>query len=133
MNFDLTFLTEVLEMNAENVAAVVITGLVVVFSGLVLLIAFVSFLGLFFKNKDKPKANGNVPVKTENKKSNNVGPALIVEEGIGDEIVAVIAAAIAAMGAKTGKKLAIRSVKNATNSNYNAWASAGRQDNTKPF
>lgn len=133
MNFDLTFLTEVLEMNAENVAAVVITGLVVVFSGLVLLIAFVSFLGLFFKNKDKPKANGNVPVKTENKKNNNVGPALIVEEGISDEIVAVIAAAIAAMGAKTGKKLAIRSVKNATNSKYNAWASAGRQDNTKPF
>ena len=132
MNFDLTFLTEVLEMNAENVAAVVITGLVVVFSGLVLLIAFVSFLGLFFKNKDKPKVNGNVPVKTENK-NNNVGPALIVEEGISDEIVAVIAAAIAAMGAKTGKKLAIRSVKNATNSNYSAWASAGRQDNTKPF
>ena len=47
-------------------------------------------------------------------------------------MVAVIAAAIAAMGAASGKRLALRSVRTAKGSR-SAWASAGIADNTRPF
>ena len=46
----------------------------------------------------------------------------VVEDGISDETVAVIAAAIAAMGAASGKKLALRSVRTAKGAR-SAWAS----------
>lgn len=138
MNPNLTVMADVLEMNAENVAAVVITGLVVVFAGLVILIAFVACLGAIFegikKSKAKKQAAKNNVVSQEKPKVSAPVPAPtpVVEDGISDEIVAVIAAAVSAMGASAGKKLALRSVKTAKPSR-NAWAAAGLQDNTRPF
>ncbi|MBE6836606.1 MAG: sodium pump decarboxylase subunit gamma [Ruminococcus sp.] len=133
MNPNVTLLADVLEMNVENVAAVVITGLIVVFIGLILLIAFVSFLGKFFTKKPKAKKVKKASyVKEEKVNVPKVATPPVVEEGISDEIVAVIAAAIAAMGAKSGKKLALRSVRTAK-PQRNAWASAGIMENTRPF
>ena len=64
----------------------------------------------------------------------NLWPLLLseIEDGIEEEVVAVIAAAIAAMGASSGKKLALRSIKTAKSSR-SAWAAAGIADNTRPF
>ncbi len=44
-----------MQMELSYVFAVVITGLVVVFLGLVLLIAFISLIGAFFKKADQNK------------------------------------------------------------------------------
>lgn len=134
MSLNVSVMAEAMEMNVENVAAVVITGLVVVFIGLILLILFVSVLGMIFTNIGKAKAKKKTAVKTAEVKSEPVksAPAPVVEDGIGDEVVAVIAAAIAAMSAQSGKKLALRSVRTAKPAR-NAWAAAGLQDNTRPF
>jgi N utilization substance protein A len=58
--------------------------------------------------------------------------APVVEDGIEEEIVAVIAAAVAAMSAQSGKKLVVRSVKRSV-SQRDPWAAAGLADNTRPF
>lgn len=137
-----SLLADDIEMNVEFVAAVVITGLVVVFIGLILLILFVDVLGKIFtfrkKAASKPKPAAPVP-KAEGKKNVIVSsePSVsqkvpIVEKGISDEVVAVIAAAIAAMSAGSGKKLAIKSIKPSKNQR-NPWAAAGLQENTRPF
>lgn len=127
------------DMNASYVAAVVITGLVVVFLALVLLIILVMLYGKVFHGINKKKAaklEAEKAAKAEEAakaaKAKPVAPAPVVEDGIGDEVVAVIAAAVAAMGAESGKKLAVRSVKTSRPSRL-AWSSAGLADNTKPF
>lgn len=135
MNSYLTFLAKELEMNTENVAAVVITGFVVVFIGLILLILFVYLLGSFFTRKNNKKLrNQKKEVKTQAVTPKISAPTDVpsVEDGIDDEVVAVIAAAISAMSAQSGKKLAIKSIK-ASKPQRNPWAAAGLMDNTRPF
>lgn len=56
---------------------------------------------------------------------------MVVEDGIGDEIVAVIAAAVAAMGGSVGG-YALRSVRRVKEARP-IWAAAGLQQNTQPF
>ncbi len=57
-------------------------------------------------------------------------PAPVVEQGIPAEVVAVIAAAIAAMGEG---KYVLRAVRRAETGRQSAWARAGVQDVTSPF
>ena len=60
-------------------------------------------------------------------------PSLSVEDGIGDEVVAVIAAAIAAFSSDSdGKSYAVRSIKKAK-AGRPIWAAAGLQENTHAF
>ncbi|MBR4554018.1 MAG: OadG family protein [Ruminococcus sp.] len=133
------------KLDGGTITSVVITGLTVVFIGLILLILFVSIYGKAFdffnkKKAAKAKAESEAKLKEAAKgapvpkaavvKSDT--PAPVVEDGIGDEVVAVIAAAIAAMGAANGKKLALRSIKTAKGAR-SAWASAGAVENTRPF
>lgn len=107
--------------------AVVVTGLVVVFAALVLLVGAVSCFNLFKKKeKSQPSAQTAKTVKTSST------PAPIIEEGISDEVVAVISAAIAAMTSESGKSFAIRSIKQ-SKPQRPVWAFAGLQDNTRPF
>lgn len=130
---NVTLLADKIDMNAEFVAAVVITGLVVVFIGLILLILFVSGLGKLFTIKKKEKKSEKVVVKTP-EEAKPVAPAVPADDGIESEVVAVIAAAVAAMSAESGKKLVIRGIRAANNpQRRNAWAYAGLQDNTRPF
>lgn len=151
MQFDLLALaSDVIHTSDRNlggttVASVVITGIAVVFIALVLLILFVAIYGGIFKsiNKkaaekaaaekaakeaEKPKAAAPAPVAA--------APAPVVEDGIEEEIVAVITAAIAAYGAQSGKKLAVRRIKasgGGAPSGRSAWGAAGLAEATRPF
>lgn len=126
------------DLNAGTVSSVVITGIVVVFIGLVLLILFVFLYGKIFESVN------NLKTKRQLKKLEKARPATpitvpdnkttvpVIEDGIDEEIVAVITAAIVAMSAKTGKKMKLKSIRNARPSRP-AWANAGIIENTRPF
>lgn len=140
MNLMSSLLAGGVDMNFEYVASVVITGLTVVFLGLILLVIILSIFGLISKLKIK-----SADKKAEAKKADKVDKAddtsvniqasvttPAVEDGIEEEIVAVISAAIAEMSAKSGKKLALKSIR-ASKPQRTAWAAAGLIDNTRPF
>lgn len=125
-------------MEMQYVFAVVVTGLVVVFLGLVLLIAFISLIGAFFKRADKNKK----AAKTENGKNAAVSapktaPVAVnpIQAADDDEVIAVISAAVAMMSEADGIAYRIKSVKAASNGvpARNAWASAGLRESTNPF
>ena len=131
------------DLGAETVAAVVITGLAVVFIGLILLIALVWLYGKIFQvvnDKAAKKAAAAAAAKSEAKaeKAHAPAPAPVIEHGIEEEVAAVIAAAIAAYGAQTGKKLAVRSIRSADGGSgsrrvRNAWGAAALSEATRPF
>lgn len=131
------------DLGAETVAAVVITGLAVVFIGLILLIALVWLYGKIFQvinGKAAKKAAAAAAAKSEAKteKAPAPAPAPVIEDGIEEEVAAVIAAAIAAYGAQTGKKLAVRSIRSADGGSgsrrvRNAWGAAALSEATRPF
>lgn len=131
------------DLGAETVAAVVITGLAVVFIGLILLIALVWLYGKIFQvinDKAAKKAAAAAAAKSEAKAEKAPAPALVpvIEDGIEEEVAAVIAAAIAAYGAQTGKKLAVRSIRSADGGSgsrrvRNAWGAAALSEATRPF
>lgn len=131
------------DLGAETVAAVVITGLAVVFIGLILLIALVWLYGKIFQainDKTAKKAVAAAAAKSEAKaeKAPAPAPAPVIEDGIEEEVAAVIAAAIAAYGAQTGKKLAVRSIRSADGGSgsrrvRNAWGAAALSEATRPF
>lgn len=127
------YATEVVEkMDMEYTTAVVLTGLTLVFVALVILIVFVYLFGAILKKSrngsktSKPK--GNSAVMDEKNAS------MQIESGISDEVIAVIAAAIAAAtdsseGVVFSK---IRSIKQ-SKPQRSVWASAGAYENTKSF
>lgn len=128
-----------MQMEWPYVFAVVITGLVVVFAALILLIIFISALGKLFEasaNKKKSKELAEIkpePVKAVSQPS-APQPEEIAEETDDDEIIAVISAAVAMMAASENKTYRIKSVKAVKNgSSRNAWAMAGIRENTNPF
>ncbi|MGN0621112.1 MAG: OadG family protein [Porcipelethomonas sp.] len=120
-------------LNASNVAAIVITGLCVVFLGLIILILFVWAYGKFFSRKKEPKGPAAETPKAEPAKPvSTVSRAEPASDD--DEIIAVIAAAVAAMSEADGKNYRLRSVRAAKNrSSRSAWSLAGLQNNTNPF
>ena len=61
----------------------------------------------------------------------SASPVQSVQDGITDEVVAVISAAVATMYGSSGKAK-IKSIKK-SNSGRSAWANAGILDNTRPF
>ena len=136
--------TSFMKMEGSYVASVVLTGLAVVFLALFLLIFVFKLFGLIFSRKPKPKKVKKAKaVKQEQEVKQSTPPAAAakVEEtavtppesdGISEEIIAVISAAIAAISASSGKKLKLMSVK-ASGSSRKLWAQAGLNDNTRPF
>lgn len=127
------------DLGAGTVASVVITGIVVVFIGLVLLILLVSIYGKIFdvinsraarKAEEAKKAAEAAKAATKPEPVKVVAP--VVEDGIEEETVAVIMAAISAMSSAEGKKLVLKSVKTAKPQRP-AWSTAGIIDNTRPF
>ncbi len=117
----------------------VITGLVVVFLALILLILFVSLFGFIFDSiEGKKKQKQNVPEKKETSPSQVKPVAEITPEISEDEneVIAAISAAVAMMAAHDGKNYAIKSIKRAVNqkrSSGSIWGSAGQRENTRPF
>ena len=118
------------DLGAGTVASVVITGIVVVFIGLVLLILLVSIYGKIFDVINSRAARKAEEAKKAAEAAKAVAP--VVEDGIEEETVAVIMAAISAMSSAEGKKLVLKSVKTAK-SQRPAWSTAGIIDNTRPF
>lgn len=133
------------DYDALDVVAVVLTGISVVFAGLIILIALVTLYGKIFEGINKSKAEKaaaekaakeaakkpEAPVKAAPKPA----PAANIESGIEEETVAVIMAAISAYGAASGKKLRVAGIKRAGGSqgSANAWSSAARAELTRPF
>ncbi len=119
-------------MTTSYIIAVVITGLTVVFLGLVILIFFVWCFGKIFTRKKIP------PVKSDVESKPKSVPASVVKQNVQDsnedEVIAVISAAIAAIGAAEGKTYKLKSVKAVKNKpTRSAWAMAGIQSDTNPF
>lgn len=132
-----------LQMDMSYVFAVVITGIVVVFAGLILLIIFISAIGKLFevlKNNKKSKelaAIKSEPVKAPLEIKSAQQPET-VQEVIGetddDEVIAVISAAVAMMAIADNKVYKVKSVKAVKSGvSRNAWAMAGLRENTNPF
>lgn len=96
------------DMTLSYVTAVVITGLTVVFLGLIILILFVWAFGKIFSRKKKPAVQEK-PVETAKPAAAPV--SIPKTDDNQDEIIAVISAAVAAMGASDGKTYKLRSVR----------------------
>lgn len=123
-------------MDMSYVVAVVITGLVVVFLGLVLLIAFITAIGTIFKKIDQKKAAAKAAEAAEKPAEAPKAAAAPVASGSDDdEVIAVISAAVAMMSAADGTSYRIKSVKAAAQngSSRSAWAMAGLRETTNPF
>lgn len=127
------------DLGAGTVASVVITGIVVVFIGLVLLILLVSIYGKIFDvinsraaRKAEEAKKAAEAAKAVAKPEPIKAAAPVVEDDIEEETVAVIMAAISAMSSAEGKKLVLKSVKTAKPQRP-AWSTAGIIDNTRPF
>lgn len=126
-------------LDSGTISSVVITGVVVVFIGLILLIFFVFLYGRIFEainnkksEKSKKILENKVSAASNQNNNNQSEPIPIIENGIDEEVIAVITAAIMAMSAKSGKKLALKSVKHAKPIRP-VWANAGIAENTRPF
>ncbi len=122
-----------------SVGIIALTGILVVFLILAILIAFFYLMGVIFKAVDKKKAEKAAELKAAEQKA-APAPAPVVEEAEveeetddEEEIMAVIAAAVAAYGAAEGKTYSIRDVKRSDGRTRSAWSLAGIHDNTRPF
>lgn len=122
---------------------VVVTGILVVFMALVVLIALIyamSWVISLFTGKNgsgsgKPVAPAKNPPAPKAAPKANVKAAMQVEDGIGDEVIAVISAAIAALMSAEGVpagSYAVKSVRKVREARP-VWAMAGMHQNTKPF
>lgn len=99
-------------------------GMIVVFAGLVLLIGFITILGVAAKERKKPAP------KTEQKAEAVAAPPVqtaVAEDGVSPEVIAAITAAIAAVW-ESPNGFVVRHVKRV--SNASAWKRAGRDEQT---
>lgn len=128
-----------MQMEWTYVIAVVITGLVVVFLALVLLIILISLFGKFFDSMEarkKNKISESQPVQTAPAAEETVSDEQSADEDDDDEVIAVISAAIAMMSAADGKNYKVKSIKPARSgriSGSSVWSAAGLRENTRPF
>ncbi len=123
----------------SSVGIIALTGILVVFLILAILIAFFYLIGVIFKAIDKKKAaKAAETAAIEQKAAPAAAPvaeeAEVEEADDEDEVMAVIAAAVAAYGAAEGKSYSIRDVKKRGDGRTrSAWSLAGIHDNTRPF
>lgn len=120
--------------------SVVITGLVVVFIVLLILVAFCFIMGKIFSSIEKKKSekvseiSKAQPVQSSPVKTQSAVEVEAVQDGIGDDVVAAITAAVAVMMSSDGeqKPFAVKSIKRSRDARP-AWKTAGISDNTRPF
>lgn len=122
-----------------SVGIITVTGILIVFFILALLIFFFWLMGTIFKGVDKRK---NAKAEAAKAAKAAVAPAPApapVEEAAEDdadsdeEIMAVISAAIAAYAEEEGTSYTIRNVKRRDSRTRSAWSLAGIGENTRPF
>jgi sodium pump decarboxylase, gamma subunit len=115
-----------------SVGIITLTGILVVFFILAILIFLFWALGKTFQTIDKNRA-----AKAEAAKKTAAVPAtveeIVEEDDNDDEIMAVISAAIAAYAEEEGTSYTIRDVKKRDKRARSAWSLAGIGENTRPF
>lgn len=147
MSINLSAVIAAQELDWGLIGSTVVTGLVVVFLILAILVLFLWLFGKVFKgigNLQQKKAQkaaeeaaakkaaetkkpaAPVPVRT------SAAPEIEYEEEDDDEIIAVIAAAIAAYGEAEGKQYRIASIKRPRTAR-SGWSAAGIADNMRGF
>lgn len=113
-------------------AKVVLTGVVVVFLMLLLLIFIIQIYGGIVSKFTKIAENKKEKaVKTEESVVVSKPTPAVPANGIPDEVVAVISAAVASMYGSTAK-VKIKSIKKSS-ATRTPWANAGVLNNTRPF
>ena len=118
-------------MNLGSDVVITITGIVLVFAILVLLMAIITLEGKIFDGMNAKKAAAKAAPKAPAGKAaapvqQAAAPAPVVEEGIPGDVVAAIMAAIHAMG---NGKYTLKAVRRSKN----GWGKAGVNDTTAPF
>ncbi len=121
-------------------AKVVLTGFVVVFAMLILLIFIIKIYSAIVQKAQSAGSNSKKGKKNKDEKPAEkpaAVPAPVVTasaatDGISDEVVAVISAAVATMYGSS-EKARIKSIKKSSDGGRSAWAKAGVLDNTRPF
>lgn len=116
---------------------VTITGIVLVFSMLILLVAILMIFGSVSVALSKAKEKKAAKVKAEAyadmmADSKDEPQSNVVTDDDSDELVAVISAAVSAMYSNSKVRPVIKSIKKAS-SRRSSWAKAGIADNTKAF
>ncbi|MGN0559044.1 MAG: OadG family protein [Acutalibacteraceae bacterium] len=130
--------------NFTTAITVLLTGFIVVFAVLLLLIAVVKIYGTIVYNaqnkaKEKKDSQAPKPSKSSVQKSTVIptasGAAAVSAQGaVSEEIIAVIAAAVDSIYSGSGIKTTIKSIKRSdAQSPRSGWGMAGRMDNTRPF
>lgn len=122
----------------SSVGILTLTGIIVVFAILGLLIAFFYGLGAFFASRDKKKAAKKAAESAAKQKV--AVPAPAVEEVVAsddeddEEIVAVISAAIAAFAEEEGTYYTIKNIRRKGDGRTrSAWSMAGISSNMRQF
>lgn len=120
---------------------VILTGFVVVFAVLLLLILIIKLYSTIVqkaqqsgkKKKEKVKIKEEIPSVSTPVAAPAVSTLSVqsAQDGVTDEVVAVISAAVATMYGSSGKAR-IKSIKK-SDTGRSAWANAGILDNTRPF
>lgn len=124
------------EGNWGLIGSTVVTGIVIVFLILAILIFFLWAMGKIFQSIDKS-------AKKKNEQKAVIEPAPVAQpetaevyeeyEEDDDEIIAVISAAIAAYGEAEGKQYRISSVRKREKSQRTGWSAAGIAENMRGF
>lgn len=127
------------ELEGSQILAMTMIGLAVVFCALLILVIYLYCSGSIFKKAGGRKsapAKAAPAAKPVPAKPAPAAPAAQTVSSAEDdsEVIAVIMAAISAMGAAEGKTYQLRSVRPVTRgSGRSAWAQAGLSDTTRPF
>ena len=147
MSINLSAVIAAQELDWGLIGSTVVTGLVVVFLILAILVLFLWLFGKVFKGignlqqKKAQKAAEEAAAKkaAETKKpaapapvQTSAAPEIEYEEEDDDEIIAVIAAAIAAYGEAEGKQYRIASIKRPRTAR-SGWSARGIADNMRGF
>ena len=112
-------------MNLGSDVVITITGIVLVFAILILLMLIITLEGKIFDGMAAKKKAAKEPAAPK-AAVQQAAPAPVVEEGIPGDVVAAIMAAIHAMG---NGKYTLKAVRRAAN----GWSKAGVNDTTAPF
>ncbi|MBQ1183050.1 MAG: OadG family protein [Clostridia bacterium] len=144
---------DMLTLKAENLGVVenlkthgitiTLSGIIIVFSMLVLLVIVMAVFGAVMTrigNKPKKEKQPKVKKKTDLKNtagSDDEGEVLAAISAavmmMDEEVVAAISAAVNMMYEGTGKSPIIRSIKPSTKQSRSAWKTAGVLNNTRSF
>ena len=114
---------------------ITLTGILVVFFILAILIFLFWALGKTFQTIDKNRAAKAEAAKKAAAPAPAPAPVeeIVEEDDNDDEIMAVISAAIAAYAEEEGTSYTIRDVKKRDKRARSAWSLAGIGENTRPF